>query len=208
MNINKISYIIIIVLLSCLSAQRVQLFTKSNDIFTSSNQFSVQKKEVVFKDEGIVLMTVPIKNLIEVRYAEKSYKFIGSPCVFLGSLILASTAGLGAAGQIKTAYLNTDELLIGIGSGTSLYLFGKLLKTIGFRFGRDVIYEDFDRLSKTTKTLILESISLDMQKKEKEGKFMPGPEGRLEGMKLSWEGKKPWKTKYKPKKKIVRFSFF
>ena len=92
--------------------------------------------------------------------------------------------------------------------GISLYYFGKLLKTIGFRFGRDVIYEDFDRLSKTTKMLILESISLDMQKKEKEGKFMPGPEGRLEGVKLSWEGKKPWKTKYKPKKKIVRFSFF
>ena len=83
-----------------------------------------------------------------------------------------------------------------------------MLKTIGVRFGKDVIYEDFDRLSKSTKTLILESISLDMQKKEKEGKFMPGPEGRIEGVKISWEGKKPWKTKYKPKKKIVRFSFF
>ena len=199
---------IALIVLSCINAQRVQLFTKSDDIFTSSNHFSVKKREVVFMDEEIVLMTVPIKNLVEVRYAEKSYKYIGSPCIFLGSLILASTAGLGAAGQIKTAFLNTEELMIGIGSGVTLYYFGKLLKTIGFRFGRDVIYEDFDRLSKSTKTLILESISLDMQKKEKEGKFMPGPEGRLEGIKLSWEGKKPWKTKYKPKKKIVRFSFF
>ena len=200
--------IVIIILLSCISAQRVQLFTKSNDIFTSSNQFDVKNREVVFMEEDIVLTTIPIKNLIEVRYAEKSYKYIGSPCVFLGSLILASTAGLGAAGQIKTAYLDTDELIIGLGSGVSLYFFGKLLKTIGVRFGKDVIYEDFDRLSKSTKTLILESISLDMKKKEKEGKFMPGPEGRIEGIKFSWEGKKPWKTKYKPKKKIVRFSFF
>tara|TARA_B100000287_G_C20630444_1_gene779605 strand:+ start:672 stop:1286 length:615 start_codon:yes stop_codon:yes gene_type:complete len=200
--------IVTIILLSCVNAQRVQLFTKSNDIFTSSNQFDVKNREVVFMEEDIVLMTVPIKNLIEVRYAEKSYKYIGSPCVFLGSLILASTAGLGAAGQIKTAYFDTEELMIGIGSGISFYFFGKLLKTIGVRFGKDVIYEDFDRLTESTKTLILESISLDMQKKEKEGKFMPGPEGRVEGVKISWEGKKPWKTKYKPKKKIVRFSFF
>ena len=159
--------IVIIILLSCISAQRVQLFTKSNDIFTSSNQFDVKNREVVFMEEDIVLTTIPIKNLIEVRYAEKSYKYIGSPCVFLGSLILASTAGLGAAGQIKTAYLDTEQLIIGLGSGFSLYFFGKLLKTIGVRFGKDVIYEDFDRLSKSTKTLILESISLDMKKKEK-----------------------------------------
>ncbi len=186
----------------------MQLFTNSNDIFTSSNFFSIVDREVIFMDDEVVLMTVPVKNLVEVRYAEKSYKYCGSPFILFGTLILASTAGLGAAGQLGTAYLNIEDLGIGIGSGISIYYFGKLLKTIGMRFGRDIIYEDFDRLSISTKKLILESISLDMQKKEKESRFMPGPEGRLEGLKLSWEGKKPWKSKYKPKKKIVRFSFF
>ena len=97
-----------------------------------------------------------------------------------------------------------------IDSGIHYCILSSILigRIIGFRFGRDIIYEDFDRLSRSTKKLILESISLDVQKKNKESKFMPGPEGRLEGLKLSWEGKKPWKTKYKPKKKIVRFSFF
>jgi len=197
-----------IIICSILDAQRVQLFTNSNDIFTSSNYFSIVDREVIFMDDEVVLMTVPVKNLVEVRYAEKSYKYCGSPFILFGTLILASTAGLGAAGQLGTAYLNIEDLGIGIGSGISIYYFGKLLKTIGMRFGRDIIYEDFDRLSISTKKLILESISLDMQKKEKESRFMPGPEGRLEGLKLSWEGKKPWKSKYKPKKKIVRFSFF
>ena len=205
--LKTLAFILIIV--SAGYSQRVQLFTKANDVFTSSNQFKVKSKEVVFvEDDGVVLMTVPIKNLVEVRYSEKSYRYCGTPFVFLGSITLAATAGLGAVGQLNTAFGNSQGILIGVGSGATLFYFGKLLRLIGFRFGRDIIYEDFDRLSRSTKRLILESISLDVQKKNKESKFMPGPEGRLEGLKLSWEGKKPWKTKYKPKKKIVRFSFF
>jgi len=200
---------LILIIVSAGYSQRVQLFTKANDVFTSSNQFKVKSKEVIFvEDDGVVLMTVPIKNLVEVRYSEKSYRYCGTPFVFLGSITLAATAGLGATGQLNTAFGNSQGILIGVGAGASLFYFGKLLRLIGFRFGRDIIYEDFDRLSSSTKRLILESISLDVQKKNKESKFMPGPEGRLEGIKLSWEGKKPWKTKYKPKKKIVRFSFF
>ena len=53
----------------------------------------------------------------------------------------------------------------------SHFYFGKLLRLIGFRFGRDIIYEDFDRLSRSTKKLILESISLDVQKKTKKVSF-------------------------------------
>ena len=202
-------FIIICIFLSIGFSQRIQLFTKANDVFTSSNQFKVNKREVVFiQDDDVVLMTVPVKNLVEVRYAEKSYRYCGTPFVFMGSLMLAATAGLGAAGQIKTVYKDTEEVVIGIGSSLAIYGLGKILRLIGFRFGRDIIYEDFDRLSSSTKKLVLESISLDIQKKDKESKFLPGPEGRLEGLKLSWEGKKPWKTRYKPKKKIVRFSFF
>ena len=98
--------------------------------------------------------------------------------------------------------------MLGVGGGISFYLIGKLLKLIGARFGSDIVYEDFDRLDRSTKNLILESISLDMQKKEKQSEFMYGPEGRKKGLKFSWEGKKPWKSKYKPKRKIIRFSFF
>tara|TARA_B100000214_G_scaffold375457_1_gene361894 strand:- start:4087 stop:4548 length:462 start_codon:yes stop_codon:yes gene_type:complete len=153
-------------------------------------------------------MTVPIKNLVEVRYAEKSYSYIGTPCVFIGSLMLATTAVLGAAGHLESSFMSEEELIIAVGGGVTLYYLGKLLKLIGARFGSDIVYEDFDRLDTSTKTLILESISLDMQKKEKQSQFMHGPEGRKTGLKLSWEGKKPWKKKYKPKRKIIRFSFF
>tara|TARA_Y100001970_G_scaffold151774_1_gene185874 strand:- start:133 stop:747 length:615 start_codon:yes stop_codon:yes gene_type:complete len=202
-------YLIILqILISMLQAQRIQLFTKTDDIFTSSNHFTLKNRKVVFWEDDIVLMTVPIKNLVEVRYSEKSYSYIGTPCTFVGSLLLAATAGLGIAGHLDQSYVSDEELLIGVGGGASLYLLGRLLKLIGARFGSDIVYEDFDHLDRSTKNLILESISLDMQKKEKQSEFMYGPEGKKRGLKLSWEGKKPWKKKYKPKRKIIRFSFF
>ena len=189
-------------------SQRVQLFTKTDDIYTSANHFTIKNKRVIFWEDKVVLMTVPVKNLVEVRYAEKSYAYIGTPCVFIGSLVMASTVGLAVSGQINTAYASNEELLIGLGGGLAFYSLGKLLKLIGARFGRDIIYEHFDHLDGSTKQLILESITLDMQKREKQSEFMYGPEGRKTGLKLSWEGKKPWKKKYKPKRKIIRFSFF
>lgn len=202
-------YLIILqLLLSIVQAQRIQLFTRTDDIFTSSNHFTLKNRKVVFWEDEIVLMTVPIKNLVEVRYSEKSYSYVGTPCIFLGSLMLAATAGLGAAGHLEESYVSDQELLIGVGGGIGLYVIGKLLKLIGARFGSDIVYEDFDRLDRSTRNLILESISLDMQKKEKQSEFMYGPEGRKKGIKFSWEGKKPWKSKYKPKRKIIRFSFF
>ena len=202
-------YLIVLQLfLSIGQAQRIQLFTRTDDIFTSSNHFTLKNRKVVFWEDEIVLMTVPIKNLVEVRYSEKSYSYVGTPCVFLGSLMLAATAGLGAAGHLEESYVSDQELLIGVGGGIGLYVLGKLLKLIGARFGSDIVYEDFDRLDRSTRNLILESISLDMQKKEKQSEFMYGPEGRKKGIKFSWEGKKPWKSKYRPKRKIIRFSFF
>lgn len=202
-------YLIILQLLFSIGqAQRIQLFTRTDDIFTSSNHFTLKNRKVVFWEDEIVLMTVPIKNLVEVRYSEKSYSYVGTPCIFLGSLMLAATAGLGAAGHLEESYVSDQELLIGVGGGIGLYVIGKLLKLIGARFGSDIVYEDFDRLDRSTRNLILESISLDMQKKEKQSEFMYGPEGRKKGIKFSWEGKKPWRSKYKPKRKIIRFSFF
>ena len=82
-------YLIILQLfLSIGQAQRIQLFTRTDDIFTSSNHFTLKNRKVVFWEDEIVLMTVPIKNLVEVRYSEKSYSYVGTPCVFLGSLML------------------------------------------------------------------------------------------------------------------------
>ena len=92
--------VIILILFSAGYPQRIQLFTKANDVFTSSNQFKENQREVIFiEDDGVVFMTVPIKNLVEVRYSEKSYQYCGTPFVFLGSITLAATAGLGAAGN-------------------------------------------------------------------------------------------------------------
>tara|TARA_Y100000748_G_scaffold202347_1_gene169546 strand:+ start:2528 stop:3151 length:624 start_codon:yes stop_codon:yes gene_type:complete len=193
---------------SIVHAQRVQLFTRTDDIFTSSNHFTLKNRKVIFWEDEVVLMTVPIKNLVEVRYAEKSYSYLGSPCIFIGTMMLAATAGLGISGHLEESYVTEQELLIGVGGGISIYYLGKLLRLIGARFGSDIIYEDFDRLDRSTKNLVLESISLDMQKKDKQSQFMYGPEGRKKGLKLSWEGKRPWKKKYKPKRKIIRFSFF
>ena len=80
------------------NAQRIQLFTRTDDIFTSSNHFTLKNRKVIFWEDEIVLMAVPIKNLVEVRYSEKSYSYVGSPCIFIGTMMLAATAGLGISG--------------------------------------------------------------------------------------------------------------
>jgi len=202
-----VKYLIIIQLFISLSyAQRIQLFTKTDDIFTSANRFSIKNRKVIFFEDNLVLMTVPVKNLVEVRYSEKSYSYIGTPCIYLGAIALAATTVSAVAGHLDA--IPDQELYIGVVGGVLLYYSGKLLKLLGGRFGSDIVYADFDHLDRSTKNLILESISLDMQKKEKQSQFMYGPEGKKKELKLSWEGKKPWKKKYKPKRKLIRFSFF
>lgn len=200
--------IIIQIFISLGLAQRIQLFTKTDDIFTSANRFSIKNRKVVFWEDNLVLMTVPIKNLVEVRYVEKSYSYIGTPCVYLGSVFLSAAAAAAVAGHLEALDLKQEQLIGVVGGGVVFYYFGKLLRVLGGRFGNDIVYEDFDRLDRSTKRLILESISLDMQKKEKQSQFMYGPEGKKKQLKFSWQGKKPWRKKYKPKRKIIRFSFF
>ena len=212
--IKKQKYLIIaFFILSSVFSQRIQLFTKADDIFTSSNRFTVKNTKVIFWEDKVVLMTVPIRNLVEVRYAETSYSYLGKPFVLIGSVVLATTAGLAVAGNLQSLDFNNDdayddELLGILAAGFTSYFVGKFLNLVGARFGRDIVYKDFDHLDATTKKLILESIGLDMQKKEKESRFVYGPEGKRTDFNLSWEGKRPWKKKYKPKKKIIRFSFF
>ncbi len=203
MKFKSIHIISMALSLSIGFSQRIMLFTKTNDIFSSSNKFTIKKKKLIFWQDKVVLTTVPIKSLVEVRYAEKSYYALGEPCTIVGGLAMASAAGASAAGQM------TDEYMAGIGGGLGVYILGKTLNLIGARFGRDIVYQDFDRIDYSTQKLVLESINLDMEKRSKESQFMYGPEGRkTRFLFFTWKGKKPWKKKYKPKKKIIRFSFF
>ena len=204
MNFKLIYIIAMALFLSIGFSQRIMLFTKTNDIYSSSNNFTIKKEKLIFWQEKVVLMTVPIKSLVEVRYAEKSYFSLGKPCTIVGGLAMASAAGASAAGQMTEEYL-----AIGIGGGLGVYILGKTLNLIGARFGRDIVYQDFDRIDYSTQKLVLESINLDMGKRSKESQFMYGPEGRrTRFLFFTWKGKKPWKKKYKPKRKIIRFSFF
>jgi len=204
MNFKSIHIISMALFLSIGFSQRIMLFTKTNDIFSSSNKFTIKKKKLIFWQDKVVLMTVPIKSLVEVRYAEKSYYSLGKPCTIVGGLAMVSAAGASAAGQM------TDEYMaIGIGGGLGVYILGKTLNLIGARFGRDIVYQNFDRIDYSTQKLVLKSINLDMEKRSKESQFMYGPEGRkTRFLFFTWKGKKPWKKKYIPKKKIIRFSFF
>ena len=203
MNFKSIHIISMALFLSIGFSQRIMLFTKTNDIFSSSNKFTIKKKKLIFWQDKVVLMTVPIKSLVEVRYAEKSYYSLGKPCTIVGGLAMASAAGASAAGQM------TDEYMAIGGGGLGVYILGKTLNLIGARFGRDIVYQNFDRIDYSTQKLVLKSINLDMEKRSKESQFMYGPEGRkTRFLFFTWKGKKPWKKKYKPKKKIIRFSFF
>ncbi len=204
MKFRMIHIIAFALFLSSGFSQRIMLFTKTNDIFTSSNNFTIKKKKVIFWQEKVVLMAVPIRSLVEVRYAEKSYHSLGTPFTFIGALSMAASLGASVSGQM------TNELMLyGVGGGITIYLLGKTLNLIGARFGRDIVYQDFDRLDFNTQKLVLESIGLDMRKRDKQSEFMYGSEGRRTRLLFfTWEGRNILKKRYKPKRKIVRFSFF
>ena len=146
-------------------------------------------------------MAVPIKNLVEVRYSEKSYSYVGSPCIFIGTMMLAATAGLGISGHLDETYVSDQELLLGVAGGISIYYLGKLLKLIGARFGSDIIYENFDRLDRSTKNLILESISSGYAKKDKQSQFLHGPEGRKKELSYLGRVKSHGRKNTSPKEK-------
>ncbi len=187
--------------------QKVILFTDAGDVFSSSNNFTVENEDVVFWDNDIILSTLPIHSLTEIRYAQKTYKPAGAPCTFIGKLAMASAMGTATLGQ-------SDYLFMGVGGGLALYLVGKTMNLFGAKFGRDIIYYELNDTGPDTQKLILESISLDMKKRKKpkyKSEFQYSPDGKKKHLLgLSWEGRKPWKSdkKKKRKNKILRFSFW
>tara|TARA_Y100001970_G_scaffold97303_1_gene122516 strand:- start:2848 stop:3465 length:618 start_codon:yes stop_codon:yes gene_type:complete len=203
---NKlILYILFFFALTTLQAQKVILYTENDDVFSSANPFTIEDNNIVFWKEDLVLMTIPIGSINEIRYAEKSYRPAGSPIVFIGKFLITVFLGSAVAGQ-------PDYVVPGISLGLGFYLIGKSLNILGAKFGRDVIYYDIVELDEPTRIMILKSISMDLEKRKKSNdrsEFHYGPEGKKKNLfGFAWDGKKPWgKSKKKPKKKILRFSF-
>jgi len=185
--------------------QKILLYTENDDIFASANPFTIEDDNVVFWQRDLVLMTIPISSLDEIRYAEKSYKPAGIPCVLFGKFLMAAVLGASVAGQ-------PDYTVTGISLGLTFYVIGRGMNYLGAKFGRDVIYYDIQKLDLSSRKMILSTISLDLEKRKTQNyrsEFHYGPEGKKKNLLgLSWDGKKPWKKRKKPKKKILRFSFF
>ena len=205
MIFKLISFILFYFSLSHVFGQKIILYTENDDVFASANPFTIENNNIIFWKEELVLMTIPVSSLNEIRYAEKSYKPAGSPIVFVGKFFITVFLGSAVAGQ-------PDYVAPGISFGVGLYVIGKSLNFLGAKFGRDVIYYDIMELDDPTRIMILKSISMDLEKRRNSNyrsEFHYGPEGRKKNLfGLTWDGKKPWgKSKKKPKKKILRFSF-
>ena len=202
---NLFPFILFIVLVPISFGQKVLLYTENDDVFASANPFTIEEDNVVFWQRDLVLMTIPIISLEEIRYAEKSYKPAGIPCVLLGKFLIATVLGASVAGQ-------PDYILPGLSAGMVFYIIGRGLNFFGAKFGRDVIYYEIDQLDLSARKMILSSISMDLEKRKKHNyrsEFHYGPEGKKKTfLGFNWDGKKPWKNRKKVKKKILRFSFF
>lgn len=187
--------------------QKVILFTNAGDVISSSKEFTVEDEDVIFWDKDVILLTQPIHSITEIRYAQKTYKLAGMPCVIMGKLAMVSSMGAATIGQ-------SDYLFMGVGGGLVIYLLGKTMNLFGAKFGRDIIYYELDDTGSNTQKLILESISLDMKKRKNpkyKSEFQYSPDGKKKHLfGLSWEGRNPWKfdNKNKRKNKILRFSFW
>mgnify|MGYP001224987629 FL=1 len=212
-----ITYLIFLFFLSFGYSQKIILYTKAKDVFVSSNDFTIENKNIVFWEDDAVLISIPISSLIKMRYATKTYRPAGTPCAFLGLVAMGSSIGAATFGYPDFIFSEPKiyELPIGVGGiGLGLYLSGKLLNFFGAKFGRDIIYYNLKQQDYEDRKIILESIALDLKKRKSKrykGEFQYEPEGRKKSLfGLTWDGKKPWNTskKKKPKKKILRFSFW
>ena len=187
--------------------QKVILFTDTGDVISSLNDFTVEDEDIVFWDNDVILLTQSIHSLTEIRYAQKTYKPAGIPCVIMGILAMASSVGAATIGQ-------SDYLFIGVGGGSLIYLLGKTMNLFGAKFGRDIIYYDLNGIGFNTQKLILESIRLDIKKQKNpknKSEFKYSPNGQKKHyFGLSWEGRNPLKSNKKNKRKniFLRFSFW
>ena len=214
---KKITYLVFILLFSFGFGQKIILYTKAKDVFVSSNDFTIENKNIVFWEDDAVLISIPISSLRKMRYATKTYRPAGTPCVFLGLVLMGSSIGAATFGYPDFIYSEPkiSSFSVGYGRiGLGLYLSGKVLNFFGAKFGRDIIYYNLNQQDYEDRKIILESIALDLRKrksKKYKGEFQYEPEGRKRSLfGLSWDGKKPWNSnkKQKPKKKILRFSFW
>ena len=98
--------------------QKVILFTNAGDVIASSKEFTVEDEDVIFWDKDVILLTQPIHSITEIRYAQKTYKLAGMPCVIMGKLAMVSSMGAATIGQ-------SDYLFMGVGGGLVIYLLGK-----------------------------------------------------------------------------------
>ncbi len=199
--------LIILIFISIGLGQKVILFTDTGDVISSLNDFTVEGEDIVFWDNGVILFTQSIHSITDIRYAQKTYKLAGMPCVIMGKLAMASSVGVATIGQF-------DYLFIGVGGGLVIYLLGKIMNLFGAKIGRDKIYYNLNYIGFNTQKLILESISLDIKKQKNpknKSEFQYSPNGKKKHLfGLSWEGRNPLKSnkKNKRKNKFLRFSFW
>ena len=152
MIFKLIPFILFFFSLSHVNGQKIILYTENDDVFASANPFTIEDNNIIFWKEDLVIMTIPVSSLNEIRYAEKSYKPAGSPIVFVGKFFITVFLGSAVAGQ-------PDYVAPGISFGVGLYVIGKCLNFLGAKFGRDVIYYDILELDDPTRIMILKSFN-------------------------------------------------
>ena len=107
------------------------------------------------KDSILIKNIIPLISIKKIKYAQKSYKFLGSILLFSGKLILNCSLFPAIAGH--------PSLFYSYGAISSTFILsGVLLSEIGSRIGRNTVTYKLKGLNYYNRELIFSSIFADM----------------------------------------------
>jgi len=144
-------------LTSELCAQAVSIYPKNHKKIKIKKLFSIENGSIVIRDSNLVEKVIPLKSIKKIKYAQKSFEPLGAITLFAGNWILGTTLIPAVIGDPKSLYKYG-------GIGLVLSISGIILNHVGSQFGSNVIYYKLKGLNYINRTLIAESILLDMNK--------------------------------------------
>ena len=155
-SINTITLFVLIIFFKNFAyAQSISIYPKSGKKIKIYDTYDIENGSIIVKDSILIKNIIPLISIKKIKYAQKSYKFIGSILLFSGKLILNCSLLPAIAGH-PTIFYSYGAI------SSAVILSGVLLTEIGSRIGRNTITYKLKGLNYYNRELIFSSIFADM----------------------------------------------
>ena len=88
-SINTITLFVLIIFFKNFAyAQSISIYPKSGKKIKIYDTYDIENGSIIVKDSILIKNIIPLISIKKIKYAQKSYKFLGSILLFSGKLIL------------------------------------------------------------------------------------------------------------------------